>query len=502
LRAVPLIERKEALQAIIPNGPDILRYSEHFEADGETMLRHACRLSLEGLVSKLRDAPYRSGRSKSWIKSKCTARQEFVIGGFAIATASPKVIGSLALGVYENGKLRHVGRVGTGFSALVAADLFKKLKPLRQDRSPFAGRLAAEAARDLQFVKPVLVAEVEYRNWTGDGNLRHASFHGLRDDKPATEVVKEAALGLASAASAAKPKPPSSTVTLTHPDRLYWPEDGVTKEGLAHYYAEIWHYIAPFIVARPLSLLRCPDGVSKACFFQKHAWKGINRFIKLVEDPKDKASEPFLVIDELDGLIALAQAGVLEIHPWGSSLAALEKPDTMIFDLDPSEDVSWDAIIAAARDIKSRLEDVGLAAFVKTSGGKGLHVCVPLKPKASWEEVKGFAKALAESMAKESPDRFISIATKAKRKGLIFIDYLRNGRGATAVAPYSTRARAGAAVSTPLAWEELNSKIGPAYFTIGNALARLSHLKSDPWAQFRKMEAPLPVQKSKGRQAA
>jgi bifunctional non-homologous end joining protein LigD len=502
LRGAPLVERKEALQAIITSGPDIVRYSEHFEADGETILRHACRLSLEGLVSKLRDAPYRSGRSKSWIKSKCTARQEFVIGGYAISTTSPKAIGSLALGVYEDGKLRHVGRVGTGFSARVAADLFKKLKPLQQEKSPFAGRLAAEAVRDLQFVKPLLVAEVEYRNWTGDGNLRHASFHGLRDDKPATEVVKEGAADAAMPTPESSQKPPRSTVTLTHPDRLYWPDDGITKEGLAHYYAELWQYIAPYIVARPLSLLRCPDGVGKACFFQKHAWKGINRFIKLVDDPKDKATEPFLIIDELDGLIALTQAGVLEIHPWGSSLAALEQPDTMIFDLDPSEDVSWNAIIAAARDIKARLEEVGLAAFVKTSGGKGLHVCVPLKPKASWDEVKGFAKALAESMAKESPDKFISIATKAKRKGLIFIDYLRNGRGATAVAPYSTRARAGAAVSMPLAWDELNSKIGPAHFTISNALARLSRLRSDPWASFRKMEAPLPVQKSSKRRKA
>jgi len=502
LRGAPLIERKEALQAIMTCEPDILRYSEHFEAGGETMLRHACRLSLEGLVSKLRDAPYRSGRSKSWIKSKCTARQEFVIGGYAISATSSKAIGSLALGLYEDGKLRHVGRVGTGFSAQVAADLFKKLKVLRQDKSPFAGRLPAEAARDLQFVKPVLVAEVEFRAWTGDGHLRHASFHGLREDKLATEVVKEQAAGVASPAPASSSKPPSSGVTLTHPGRLYWPEDGITKEGLAHYYAEVWPFIAPFIVARPLSLLRCPDGISKACFFQKHAWKGINRFIKLVEDPKDKATEPFLVIDQLEGLIALAQAGVLEIHPWGSSLAALEQPDMMIFDLDPSEDVSWEAIIAAARDIKTRLEAVGLAAFVKTSGGKGLHVCVPLKPKANWDEVKGFAKALAESMAKESPGRFISIATKAKRKGLIFIDYLRNGRGATAVAPYSTRARTGGAVSMPLAWDELNSKIGPAYFTIGNALARLSHLKSDPWSSFRKMEAPLPIQKNKNRRAA
>jgi bifunctional non-homologous end joining protein LigD len=494
LRDVPLIARKEALQTIIASVPDPLRYSEHFEADGATMLRHACRLSLEGLISKSRDAPYRSGRSKDWLKSKCTARQEFVIGGYVVSSTSPRAIGSLALGIYEDGKLRHVGRVGTGFSARTAQDLFKLLKPLQQDKSPFAGRLAAEAARGLTFVKPERVAEIEFRSWTGDGNLRHAAFHGLRDDKPPTDIVKETAVKAA-------PPPRPSGVTLTHPDRLYWPGDGITKEGLANYYAEVWPYISAFIVARPLSLLRCPDGVSKACFFQKHAWKGINRFIKLMPDPKDKAAEPFLVIDDLDGLIALVQAGVLEIHPWGSPLAALETPDLMIFDLDPSEDVSWEDIIAGAEEVKARLEAAGLAAFVKTSGGKGLHVCVPLKPKAGWSDVKTFAKTLAESMAKDSPDRFISVATKAKRKGLIFIDYLRNGRGATAVAPYSTRARPGASVSMPIAWDELNGSIGPATFTVENAGARLAHLKRDPWANFRKMEAPLPMPKSKAKRS-
>ncbi|WP_020174634.1 DNA ligase D [Methyloferula stellata] len=497
LRAAPLIARKEALQTIIASGSDPLRFSENFEAEGETILRHACRLSLEGLVSKLRDAPYHSGRSKDWLKSKCTARQEFVIGGYVVSTTSSKAIGSLVLGLFEDGKLRHVGRVGTGFSARVAADLFKKLAALKQDKSPFAGKLSADAVRGVQFVKPTLVAEIEFRAWTGDGNLRHASFRGLREDKPATEVVKE------DAAQATPPPRRNSSVVLTHPDRLYWPEEGITKEGLANYYSEVWPRIAPFIAARPLSLLRCPDGVGKACFFQKHAWRGINKSIKLMQDPMDAKAEPFLVIDDLDGLIALVQAGVLEIHPWGAPLAALETPDTMIFDLDPAEGVSWEDIIAAAREIKDRLATVGLPSFVKTSGGKGLHVYVPLKPKAGWDEMKGFAKALAESMARDDPDKFISVATKAKRKGLIFVDYLRNGRGSTAVAPYSTRARPGAAVSMPLAWTELSETIGPAYFTIENAPVRLANLKSDPWGGFRAAEMPLPVApKAKGKRAA
>jgi bifunctional non-homologous end joining protein LigD len=305
------------------------------------------------------------------------------------------------------------------------------------------------------------------------------------------------------AARAAPPPRGKSSVVLTHPDRLYWAEEGITKEGLANYYSEVWPRIAPFIVARPLALLRCPDGVGKTCFFQKHAWRGINKSIKLMQDPMDAEAESFLIIDDLDGLIALVQAGVLEIHPWGAPLAALETPDTMIFDLDPAEGVAWEDIIAAARAIKDRLAKVGLPSFVKTSGGKGLHVYVPLKPKAGWDDVKAFAKALAESMARDDPDKFISVATKAKRKGLIFVDYLRNGRGATAVAPYSTRARPGAGVSMPLAWTELNDTIGPAYFTIENAPVRLANLKSDPWGGFRAAEVPLPVaSKAKGRRAA
>jgi bifunctional non-homologous end joining protein LigD len=496
LRGAPLIARKEALQAIIASGSGPLRFSEDFEADGEMLLRHACRLSLEGLVSKLRDAPYHSGRSKDWLKSKCTARQEFVIGGYVISTTSPKTIGSLVLGLYENGKLRHVGRAGTGFSVRVAADLFKKLAALKQEKSPFAGRLTAEAARGVQYVKPLLVAEIEFRTWTSDGNLRHASFRGLREDKPAMEIVREDAAGPA-------PRQRRSSITLTHPDRLYWPEDGITKEGLANYYSDVWSHIAPFVIARPLALLRCPDGIGDTCFFQKHAWKGINRAIRLMQDPKDKAAGSFLVIEDLDGLIALAQAGVLEIHPWGAALNALETPDTMIFDLDPAQNVAWTDIIAGAKEIKERLAKAGLPAFVKTSGGKGLHVYVPLKPKASWDEVKAFAKTLAESMAQDNPGRFISVATKAKRKGLIFVDYLRNGRGATAVAPYSTRARPGAAVSMPLAWSELNESIGPAYFTIENALARLANLKTDPWSGFRATEVALPTApKTKSRRAA
>ncbi|WP_036258719.1 DNA ligase D [Methylocapsa aurea] len=497
LRRLSLIARKDLLEKVVGDSSGLIRYSSHFEENGALVLRHACRLSLEGVVSKLRDAPYRSGRNKSWVKAKCSARQEFVIGGYARSTTSRRAIGSLVLGVYEGDALRHVGRVGTGFTAAVAEDLFKKLDKMRVQASPFAERLTAEEARGVRYVRPELAAEVEFRAWTADGNLRHASFRGLREDKLPREIVRETP---PSAAPATKPQ--RRTVKLTHPDRLYWPDDGVTKEGLADYYAEVWRFIAPFIVGRPLALLRCPSGIAGEKFFQKHAWKGLSPNIVLVKDPKEPSAEPLISIGNLDGLIGLVQSAALEIHPWGSTAADWEHPDMIIMDLDPGEDAPWEAVIAAAEETRQRLKDAGLAAFVKTSGGKGLHVASPLKAKAEWPTVKAFTKAIADAMAADSPGRFVSKITKAKRRGKIFVDYLRNQRGATAVAPFSTRARPGAAVSMPLAWDELTSGIGPAYFTVGNTPTRLAALSADPWEGFRAAAAPLEERKPRRKKVA
>ena len=485
LRNAALIDRKAALERILPQGSSALRFSAHFEENGDIILRHACRLSLEGVVSKLRDAPYQSGRNKSWIKSKCTERQEFVIGGYVPSTTSRKAVGSLLLGVYERGKLNCVGRVGTGFTAAVAEDLFRRLDRLRQTASPFTGtKPDSDAMRKSRYVRPDLVAEVEVRGWTADSRLRHASFRGLREDKKPTEVVRESK-------KAAVPVKERPTFKLTHPDRLYWPDEGVTKEGLADYYADVWRRMGPLIVGRPLALLRCPGGVGEQCFFQKHAWQGLSKNITLVHDPEDKTTEPLISISSLDGLIGLVQAAVLEIHPWGSRLTDWEKPDYITLDLDPGEGVAWEQVISAAREVRSRLEDAGLTAFVKTSGGKGLHVVAPLKPKALWPAVKAFTKAMADSMAADHPARYVSTVTKSKRRGKILIDYLRNGRGATAVAAYSTRARPGAAVSMPLHWDELDSGIGAAYFTVMNTPTRLASLKSDPWENFLGSAAPI-----------
>ena len=495
LQGAALLERKSELSHLLDGAAEELRYSEHFEESGEMVLRHACRLSLEGVVSKRADGTYHQGRSRDWIKSKCGDKQEMVIAGYVPSSVSDTAIGSLVLGVYEDGKLRHAGRVGTGFARAVAEDLYKRLSKIERETSPFAGKLDAAARRGVRFVEPKLVAEVEFRNWTADGILRHAAFRGLREDKPAKEVVREDAAG----PSARKPARSSPGVRLTHPDRVYWKDAGVTKEGLASYYAQVWRFMAPHVASRPLALIRCPSGTSAQCFFQKHGWKGMSGEILTVDDPQD--DEPLIAIDSLDGLVGLVQGATLEIHPWQAALAEMEKPDQMVIDLDPGDGVPWSAVIDAARQVRERLEAAKLAVFVKTTGGKGLHVVAPLKPQAGWDAVKGFARALAEAMEGDDPKHFISKATKAARKGRIFIDYLRNGRGATAIAPYSTRARAGASVAMPLAWDELEPSLRSNHFTVANAVTRLDSLAADPWADFRKAERPLETTETKSRKA-
>lgn len=484
LRDQPLLRRKAMLEDLLQGAAPPLRYSAHFAESGALVLRHACRLSLEGIVSKRADAPYRSGRGRDWVKSKCSARQEFVVGGYMPSSVSDHAIGSLVLGVQGEGGLQHVGRVGTGFSAQQAEDLFARLQDLRQKASPFAKPLTAVEARNIRHVRPELVAEVEFRAWTADGHLRHASFRGLREDKPAAEIIRETP-------AADAPAAPRRRVALTHPDRIYWPDAGVTKEGLADYHAAIWPRIAPWIAGRPLALLRCPNGIEGQKFFQKHAWKGMSRAITRIHDPADPEGKPLVTVEDLDGLIGLVQAAVLEIHPWGATIGDWEHPDIVTMDLDPGEGVGWPAVVAAAFEVRERLAEKGLAAFVKTSGGKGLHVVSPLQPRADWAAVKAFTKAMAEAMAGDSPDRYVATISKARRQGRILIDYLRNQRGATAVAPYSPRARPGAPVSTPLRWEELDSGIGPDWFTISNLPARLDTLRADPWQGFREAARPI-----------
>ena len=372
--------------------------------------------------------------------------------------------------------------------------LFQLLDPLRRSQSPLDEIPAGERRRGIRWVEPKVVVEVDFRTWTQAGLVRHAAYSGLREDKPAHEVTAEEP-GQSEAGRSAIPNFDESK--LTHPERLLWPDAGITKLGLAEYYADVWQWIAPHIVGRPLSLVRCPEGIGQSCFFQKHAWAGIDstvRRFRLEEEDEDS-----LYIDNLDGLIALVQASVLEIHPWGSTVADVERADRIIFDLDPGPGLAWGDVIDAASELRELLSESGkLQSFVKLTGGKGLHVVVPLRPAADWESVKAYSQSVAEHMARRNPDRFTASIAMRTRNRRIFVDYLRNGRGATAVAAYSTRARPGAPVSAPIDWDELSAGIGPATYTLINLPARIRHLDGDPWAGIAEIEQSLPEPIKKG----
>ena len=466
LTRAPLVARKQALKDLLADySPDgQIRFSEHFEEQGSVMLKHACKMKLEGIISKVRDAPYRSARSGDWLKTKCSDRQEFVVAGYAPATNDPRSVGALIVGYYEDGELKYAGRVGTGYTNKVARELWQKLDPLRADKPPFKPLPPEERGRGPVWVEPRMVIEIDFRGWTHGMRLRHPSFKGVREDKLATEVVREdetmAAKARASSSkkkTAAKATPAKSEpakrgpagskkskltigeVDFTNPDRVYWEDVGLTKAGLADYYTQVWDWIAPHIVGRALSLVRCPEGTSGQCFFQKHASAGLDsKKLRLVPEDGDHV----IAIDDLDGLLSMVQAGVLEIHVRGSTIDHLAEGSRIVFDLDPSPECKFPEVAKAAREVRERLEELNLKSFLKTTGGKGLHVVVPIAP-APWDEVKAFTKLVAQSMEAENPSRFIATASIKARKGKIFVDYLRNSREATAICAYSTRARAG-----------------------------------------------------------
>jgi bifunctional non-homologous end joining protein LigD len=511
LTGEPLIERKQALQELLrdlpADGP--IRFSEHFEEPGSVLLSHACRMGLEGIISKRRNARYRPGRGGDWLKTKCSDRQEFVVAGFAPSSVDREAIGALILGYYDNGALRYAGRSGTGYTHKVARELWRRLQPLRTETPPF-DQLPKEETRSryAQWVEPRLVVEVDFRGWTHGDRVRQASFQGIREDKSPKEIVRETKVmppaGRKSAAAAtraslaraprAEKKATSSTpysVRMTHPDRMYWEDAGITKQGLADYYVEVWDWIAPHVVGRPLALVRCPEGAAGECFFQKHASAGIERkWLRLVREPD---GDHVITIDDLDGLISLAQAGVLEIHTRGTTADKLETADRLVFDLDPGPGIGWSDLAKAARDVRRHLADLGLIAFLKTSGGKGLHVVLPIRP-APWDTAKAFARSIAEAMVAAEPSRYTATVKKSSRRKRIFVDYLRNSREATAVAPYSTRARPGAPVSTPLSWEELGTVTSADRYSVLNLPQRLVRLRKDPWADIASLQQALPTQ--------
>lgn len=494
MRKLGLEARKEELRERLPvDGSGIIRYSEHHSAEGPDFLQSACRMALEGVVSKRAGAPYESGRSRSWLKSKCVEQQEFVIGGFTRPSTGGRGVGAIVLGYYGNGELRYAGRVGTGFSAAAGADLRKRLDKLVTSAPPFA-KIAPAQRRGVTWVSPELVCEVEFRSWTHDGLVRQGSFQGLREDKPAKEVTLEMPSSAArrdTKKSSKKPADVIASVRLTHPDRVLYPETGLTKRGLAEYYVEIADWILPEMAQRPLSLVRCPDGLGKECFYQKHLGASPPEDLHCARIKERSGTTCYAMIKDVKGLVSLVQISVLEIHPWGSRIDRLEQPDRMIFDLDPDPALEWSAVVAAARETRERLRAAGLESFVKTTGGKGLHVVVPLSRRHDWAAVHGFSKRFAEAMAADAPERYTARMAKAGRKGKIFIDYVRNARGATAVAPYSARAKPHAAVATPLAWDELVPGLTPERFTVESVPRRLGSLAGDPWRDLRKLRQSL-----------
>jgi bifunctional non-homologous end joining protein LigD len=492
LTKAPLSKRKEILHTIVeclaPASP--VRFSEHLAVDGPTMLAHVCRMGLEGIVSKRSDLGYRPGRNDSWLKAKCQKSQEFVILGYVRSTAASGAVGSLVLGYYDRGKLVYAGRVGTGWSLGVASSLYGELNRIKAAKPALRDPLPAGAEKGVVWAAPRLVCSIEFRSWTTDGIIMQASFKGLREDKPAAEVVLEetgprgtADVPPASSKSGRGARGSGKTAgfQLTHPERILWPEAGLTKQGLADYYADVAKWILPHIAGRVLSLLRCPSGVGEQCFFARHPFAGLSKAVRQVDVGEE---EPGMALDGVEGLLSLVQAGVVEIHPWGSRADDLDHPDRLIFDLDPGEGAPWDAVIAAAVDVRDRLHARGLTSFVKTTGGKGLHVVVPVEPKAGWAEAKAFTQAIAEAMAADDPGRYVATVAKRARRGRIYIDYLRNDRSSTAVAAYSTRSLPQASVSTPLAWDELSSGLRSDHFTVGNLRNRLAFLGRDPWEGF------------------
>jgi bifunctional non-homologous end joining protein LigD len=485
LTRATLIDRKRLLAQVLAGLParSPIRYSEHLETDGPTMFEHAGRLGLEGIISKRRDLPYRPGRTDDWLKSKCVERQEFVVLGHAVSSVAVGSVGALLLGYYAGGKLNYAGRVGTGWSGAEARKLKEKLEAIAGPKPALAKPLPVGADKGARWALPRLVAEVQHRGWTNDGLIRQSSFMGLREDKAADEVVLEAKPHTAKTAAATDAAAEIAGVRLTHPDRLLW-DEGVSKQALAEFYAEIADHVLPHIAGRVLSVVRAPSGAQAKSFFAKHRWAGLEHVREIEVGDKD----PMIAIDDLAGLISLVQGGTVEIHPWGSRADDLERPDRLIFDLDPGEDVGWRDVIAAALALRDELETIGLASFVKTSGGKGLHVVVPIEPRLDWDAAKAFTQSVAEKMSRDHPDRYLATMSKRARHGRIFIDYFRNGRGATAVAAYSTRARPRAPVSTPIAWEELSEGLRPDHFTIDNLRQRLDFLRRDPWDGFFKLK--------------
>ena len=483
LRRLPLDERKRRLEKLLNDAGigERIRYVQHFESRADTVLLSACKMELEGIISKRLNSPYTSGRSGNWTKAKCRAGHEVVLGGWTMEAGKFR---SLLAGVNRDGHLVYVGRIGTGYGRDVASRLLPKLKALTRNTSPFGGMNAPRKERDVRWLKPTLVAEIEFAGWTATGMIRQASFKGLRKDKPAGEVVAEMPKHIESA-----DKTPATVmgVSISKPGKVMWPNAGddrpVTKLDLAHYFEQIGEWMLPHLAERPCSLVRVPDGLGGPQFFQRHAMAGMSNLFESVKVRGDRA--PYVQIDRVETLAAVAQLAALEIHPWNCVPGDPEMAGRLVFDLDPAPDVPFSAVIVAALEIRRRLEAVGLECFCKTTGGKGLHVVTPLlagKHAVKWPDAKNFAHIVCAQMAEDSPTRYLDTMSKSQRAGRIFLDYLRNDRTATAVCPLSPRAREGATVSMPIHWKEVRGGLEPRNFTVRTAPGLL--MKKKPWEGY------------------
>ncbi|AFL53731.1 bifunctional non-homologous end joining protein LigD [Sinorhizobium fredii] len=502
----PLVERKEKLAALLDSlgTTATIQYSEHVRGNGEHILAAICKAGQEGIIAKEAKAPYRSGRTRSWLKVKCTKRQEFVIGGYTPSTKKGRAFASLLLGTFEGGKLIYRGGVGTGFGEKVMEELAAAFAKRQRPTSPF-DQVPRERSRDAVWLKPDLVAEVDFAEFTADGHIRHGSFEGLREDREAKTVKLETAKptdaepGAAKGKSSAKTRTASPTkgdadilgVHISHPDRILFEGQGITKIDLARYYAVVAERMLPFAADHPVSLVRCPQGGQRQCFFQKHANEGFPEAIREVPITESSGeTENYMYVHDAKGLVAAVQMGTLEFHIWGATIDRLEKPDRLVFDLDPDPSVDFATVKAAATTLRDELAEIGLKTVAMVTGGKGVHVIVPLRPHAEWDEAKGFAKRLAQTFAERDPEHFVATMSKAKRKGRIFIDWLRNDRGATAIAPYSTRARAGGPVATPVSWDELEALDAANTFHIADIIERIE-AGTDPWREIGEIKQSL-----------
>lgn len=519
----PLDERKALLDVLLGGlDGDVVRFSDHVEGQGEAFFDQACRLGLEGIISKRRSVPYRPGRGRDWVKVKCVQEQEFVIVGYTDPQGSRAGFGALLLAVHDApGRLVGVGKVGTGFDDALLRSLHKRLKGLETANAPIANPPRGAGARGVHWIRPELVAEVAFTAFTDDGNLRHPTFRGIREDKAASEVrletpteapeepmasrkptrgskrssssrkksgAKAAVKSPAAAKNAAtsqkvrrKQRVEVAGVSLSSPDKVLYQDAAVTKLDLARYYEKIADWILGHIEDRPLTLVRCPSGYGD-CFYQKHIDESAPDTIRRVAIPGDP--QPYGAVDSVSGIVALVQLGVLELHTWGARRDRVERPDRIVLDLDPDPSVPWERVVEAARQVRQAFELLEMESFVKTTGGKGLHVVVPFRRGPDWDEVKAFSRAVAQAVSAASPGQYTLNISKAKRRGKVLIDYLRNGMGATAVEAYSTRARPGAPVAVPLSWEELGPDVRENHFNIRNLPARLAGLKRDPWKDY------------------